>query len=1045
MTFSETRLLSCIHQLVSAQVSRAPESTALRFGQRSLSYGELERLSNQAAWLLRKHGVRPESIVGLCFDRSLEMLVGMLGILKAGGAYLPLDPTYPRDRLEFMLQDSQAQLLLTQTHLRDKLPCPPRGRVLCLDSDWKALDGQLAEPFDSGATSHSLAYVIYTSGSTGHPKGVLLEHAGLVNLVQTQSRALDCGPGSRMLQFARLSFDAAVWEIFMALASGATLCLASQEELMPGPGLARVLAEADITLTLLPPVALSALPQGVERELSSLRTLVVGGEACSTSLVERWAVNGRRFFNAYGPTETTVYCTIGQCRAGTNAERPSIGFALEGAEVHVLDVESLEPVRTGEAGELCVAGVGLARGYLNREELTREKFIALPESLRALSRSQRLYRTGDRARRLEDGSLDFLGRLDNQVKLRGHRIELGEVETVLGRAPGVRQAVVIVREDVPGEPRLVGYVTLQQSETMDIQRLREVLRGKLPDFMVPTSLVALQEFPVTPSGKVNREALPAPSDVPHQEGGAVPYRAASTQVEAALLKIWAEVLSRDESKVGIHDDFFMIGGYSLLAAQMIMKVREKFQINIRQDALLLREFLASPTIAELATVVEALLSGTAARPGEQISPTSESTVDVAAEEMGRRAESVDFAAEAKLDESIRFDLALPAVHTSSPNGVLLTGATGFLGAFLLQELLLKTQAKIYCLVRASGQKAAFDKIYENLEALSLMDDDRVAMAIPYRVVPVVGDLALPRFGLSEKDFRELSDKIDLIYHNGALVNFLYPYSHLKRVNVCGTQEVIRLATIGARLKSVHYVSTLAVLASQGLFDKRVVRETDPLAHVDHLYLGYSESKYVAEQLLFEASGRGLPVSIHRPHDVTGHSKTGAWKTQGFLCSLLKSFVDFGIAPNMNIPNDFMPVDLVCEAIVYLSLHRRAEGQVYHLNNPGYWLLPQVVEQLRALGYRIDLLEYDEWMRKMVELSSDRPNSQIAPFVSLLVSRWSEKQLTLLEMFSEEHIPRFDCNATEEALKGSGIRRPEMSALLDKYFKHFQETGFFKRP
>jgi amino acid adenylation domain-containing protein len=377
-------------------------------------------------------------------------------------SYLPLDPTYSRERLEFMVRDSQVRLLLTQEHLKDKLSCPSECQVLCLGSEWEELSGQSEEPLESGASGRSLAYVIYTSGSMGRPKGVLLEHAGLVNLVQTQSGALGCGPGSRMLQFARLSFDAAVWDIFLALGSGATLCLASQEELMPGPGLARVLQQAEISIALLPPVALTAMPEGVERELGALRTLVVGGEACSRAQVERWAVGGRRFFNAYGPTEVTVYCTIGECRAGSAAERPSIGWELEGTEVHVLEEGKQEPVRAGEAGELCVGGVGLARGYLNREELTREKFIELPEGPRGRSQSPRLYRTGDRARRLEDGSLDFLGRLDNQVKVRGYRIELGEVETVLGSAPGVKQAAVIVREDIPGEKSLVGYALVDE-------------------------------------------------------------------------------------------------------------------------------------------------------------------------------------------------------------------------------------------------------------------------------------------------------------------------------------------------------------------------------------------------------------------------------------------------------------------------------------------------------------------------------------------------------------------------------------------------------
>jgi amino acid adenylation domain-containing protein len=592
---------SCIHELVSAQASRAPEAVALRFGKRSLSYGALERLSNQAAWLLRLQGVGPQSIVGLGLERSLEMIVGMLGILKAGGAYLPLDPTYPRERLEFMAQDSQLRLLLTQSHLREKHHCPAECQVLCLDSGFEALGGQSEQPLDSGATSRSLAYVIYTSGSSGRPKGVLLEHAGLVNLVQSQSRALECGPGSRVLQFARLSFDAAVWEIFLALGSGATLCLATQEELMPGPGLARVLREAEITLTLLPPVALTAMPEGVEKHLGSLRTLVVGGEACSKALVERWAVGGRRFFNAYGPTEATVYCTIGECRVGANAERPSIGFELEGAEVHVLDVETLVPMRTGEAGELCVGGVGLARGYLNREQLTREKFIELPEALRAHSQSQRLYRTGDRARRLEDGSLDFLGRLDNQVKVRGYRIELGEVETVLGSVPGVKQAVVLLREDIPGEKCLVGYVLVSEgTEAPGTTALREHMRSFLPGFMVPQAFMVLNRFPITANGKVDRQSLPVP-----QLRMTAEYAAPRSALEKAVARIWSDVLGIPE--LGLSADFFELGGQSLLAAQLHSRIQQEIKTSFP-----MRYVLEFPKLADFCARIDSIWPSNAA-------------------------------------------------------------------------------------------------------------------------------------------------------------------------------------------------------------------------------------------------------------------------------------------------------------------------------------------------------------------------------------------------------------------------------------------------
>ena len=439
----------CAHEVFQEQVKKAPDATALVFGDQQVTYGELNRRANQLAHYLRQRGVGPETVVGICVERSIEAVVGVLGILKAGGAYLPLDPAIPVSRLQFMLEDADTPLLLTQQSLFERWT-EFGGRVVCLDRDWPAIAEQATGDPALLTTPEHLAYVIYTSGSTGTPKGVAVRHAGLVHLTFVQRDVFELSSDDRILQFSSAGYDAAVWEMFMALSCGARLCLAPREQLLPGPGMVELLAQLGVTIATLPPSVLASLP---DAELPRLRLIVAAGESCSGELVRRWAP-GRRFVNAYGPTETTVCATLTDCRPG--GLRPSIGRPLPNMQAYVLD-DHLQPVPLGARGELYVGGAGLARGYWNREELTAEKFVANPFG----PPGSRLYRTGDLVRWLPDGNLDFLGRIDHQVKIRGHRIELGEVEAVLTRHPAVREAVVLAREDQPGQKRLVGYVVPQ--------------------------------------------------------------------------------------------------------------------------------------------------------------------------------------------------------------------------------------------------------------------------------------------------------------------------------------------------------------------------------------------------------------------------------------------------------------------------------------------------------------------------------------------------------------------------------------------------------
>ncbi|HZI16880.1 MAG TPA: amino acid adenylation domain-containing protein [Myxococcus sp.] len=574
---------ACIQELFEAQARRTPDAEALRFGSQSLSYRALDARANQLAHALRALGVGPDDRVGLGLERSFDLVVAMLAVLKAGGAYVPLDPAYPRERLAFMLQDCGARVLLTHSHLTGLLPSFD-GALLALDSEAAALARHPDTAPERTATADHLAYVIYTSGSTGVPKGVMVTHQGVPNLVHAQAAAMGIGPGTRVLQFASPAFDAVVSEVFVTLLSGATLVLATRDALRPGPGLVELLQHQRVNVVTLPPAALGVLaPEGLEQ----LHTLISAGEACPADVVTRWAP-GRRFLNAYGPTEATVCATMAVCAPDSGT--PPIGRPLSNTHVYLLDAH-LRPVPVGVPGEVYLGGVGLARGYLGRPELTAERFIPHPFST---TPGARLYRTGDRARWREDGQLDYLGRTDFQVKLRGFRIELGEVEAVLAQHPAVKQSLVLTREDRPGDKRLVAYVVGTASEPVNTEALRTALEHWLPAHMVPSAFVPLEALPLTPNGKVDRKALPVPgvSHVTAQRDTTAPRDV----LEHMLAGLWEELLGLQP--VGIRGNFFELGGHSLLAVQLMARIRER-----TGRSLPLASLFQAPTVEALASLL----------------------------------------------------------------------------------------------------------------------------------------------------------------------------------------------------------------------------------------------------------------------------------------------------------------------------------------------------------------------------------------------------------------------------------------------------------
>ncbi|MBG1265935.1 non-ribosomal peptide synthetase [Nostoc sp. WHI] len=600
----------CIHQLFEEQVERNPDAVAVVFKDEQLTYHELNCRANQLAHYLRSLGVGADVLVGLCVGRSLEMLVALLGILKAGGTYVPLDPEYPQERLQFMLEDAQLGVLLTQKQLFDKLN-GYQGQLVCLDEIWSQIDENNQYNLTGVVSATHLANVIYTSGSTGKPKGVMVKHTGLVNLAQAQIQTFGLHSDSRILQFAFLSFDASISEIIMALGSGATLYLGTKDSLAPGTPLIERLRNYGITHVTLPPSVLAVLPA---EELPALQTIIVAGEACSVELIKQWSV-GRNFFNAYGPTETTVCAAIAKCTK--DDEKISIGRPIANTQIYILD-SYLQPVPIGVPGELHIAGVGLARGYLNRPELTNEKFVPNPflrsrgaevygrnpvhgtggqrdrrETKDQSSNSERLYKTGDLARYLPDGNIEYLGRIDNQVKIRGFRIELGEIETVLSQHSEVQASCVIVREDTPGEKRLVAYVVPQKQGTLTTGELREFLANKLPGYMMPNAFVILEILPLTPNGKIDRRALKAPANTSEKNR----FIEARNQLELKLVQIWSKILKID--KIGVQDNFFDLGGHSLLAPYLMTQIKQQIGKDIPLTVL-----FQNPTIEQLATIIQ---------------------------------------------------------------------------------------------------------------------------------------------------------------------------------------------------------------------------------------------------------------------------------------------------------------------------------------------------------------------------------------------------------------------------------------------------------
>jgi amino acid adenylation domain-containing protein/thioester reductase-like protein len=1018
-----------VHQLFGEQAWRHPGSAAVVSGRTQLTYRQLNQSANQLAHHLAGMGVGPETLVGVCLERGIEAIRCLLAILKAGGAYLPLDPSLPAARLQQMCAEARPTVILV-SRADARAFAETEARLLLIDERALGLADRPATAPGVSLQAENTAYVIYTSGSTGQPKAVAVSHGSLACVSAELSREYQISPSDRVLQLASLGFDTSVEQIFVTLTCGATLMLPAAGIVAP-TDLLRYLAAEQVTVIDLTPAywhQLVAVTERRDERLRSVRLMITGGDRASPAdcAAAMRAAPGARLLNAYGLTETTITSTLFEAGAEllTASTSVPVGRPIRHAQVLVLD-QDLNEVPDGAVGEIYIGGCGVARGYLGRPELTAELFLPNPHDV---SPGSRMYRTGDLGR-WSDHNLEVIGRVDHQLKIRGFRVEPAEIESALIGHPDIAEAAVIAHEFGPGNRQLVAYYTRcrpkdpkdprDQDESADgktqdllsVASLRSFLSARVPSFMVPAVFIALEQLPLTPQGEIDRRALPRPATV--ASGG---LNQGYTPIQAGMSHLWSRMLT--SGRVGLDDDFFALGGNSLLAAEMLAHVRVMFGIGPKYVRPLTRRLLRDPTLRGF----------------------SKATQDARAGRLTARGADprVNFTAEARLTDPVHLDVG-PTPDWRRPREILLTGATGFLGLYLLRELLTATTARVHCLVRADSAPDARRRIAQAAERYwidGLTTD---------RIVPVAGDLAEPNLGLDPSTFSELARTIDIIHHAGATVNFVYPYQDLRAANVTGTRELIRLAGLYRGIP-IHYVSTTTVLAGFGAMGVREVTEDTPLAYADHLCMGYIETKFVAEELLRNASRAGLPVAIYRPLDIVGDQRTGAWNTATEMCALIRFITDKGVAPDIDLPLDFVPVDVCAAAIGYISSHAEAAGSTYHLASPQYALLGSLVDRLRQHGYAIRTIPYHEWVDELLKNAAQDPGHPMTPFVPLFVDRCEEPGLTVAEMYLEHIFPAYTQSHAEAALRGSGVVFPPVDEkLLDLNIGRLIATGYLKSP
>lgn len=924
------------------RVESTPGDIGVIYRDVGYTFYQINRKVAPLAAALQRNGVERDTIVAVCAERSLYMIIGILAVLKAGGAYCPIDPRYPKERIEYILDNSASKLILLPRkfdHLFES-----RHERLYLDDRYDlSADTVLAKRH----SPRSLAYIIYTSGSTGLPKGAMIEHRNLINTLYAKLDTFPFGKFDTCCLNSNFVFDASVLEIFRWIVARGRLVVLDEDDEKNPIKLLELIQRHVITHYFVIPSVLRMLVDSMTEDdvqkMKSIRYLKIGGEVLSPDTVVK-ARNrlGRtiELSNVYGPSETCVCVT--RYRIPYSGNMPSnvpIGKPLANTRIYVLD-DNLLPCPIGRCGNIYIAGNSVGRGYINDRELTISTFLPDP-----FKPGEKMYRTGDTGRWLFDGNIEFIGRTDDQVKIRGYRVELAEIQRIIERHPLIDEAVVrIINRD--GNKIIAAYLkknsTEGNAELDDKQRdeLRRFIALRLPGYMVPSVFLSVDRWPKTPGGKIDRRRLPVSRSVVQRLG----LRYPSTDAERTLERIWKRILRIDS--IATTDSFFGLGGDSLSLAQLSIDLRNIFHVDIP--------------------------------PGELIQNDVFHDMMLAIQKHGKRGigEHLGDGLDVEAETTIPSNFCVP-IRTESRNGhenILLTGATGFLGSYLVYELLNKfVDSTLFCLVRAESPYAAMHTIRARLKEYGLW-----TKPFGSRIVPIVGDLEKPRLGLTEERFHDLGRTVDAIFHNGASVSFLPSYNSLKAANVSSTRELVELAVV-SKLKVLHYISTIGIFDT-GSAVSRVYYEDDILDSANPPWMGYAQTKYISERYLRKIRAKGVPVNIYRPGRLTGAMFTPTILPGDAFCHYLKGIVQLGYAPSIDNHFDLTPVDFAAKSIVRISTNDALINRCFHILNPQVIPHQTLIDTLNTYGYSIKTTDFAQWLQ-MLQADVSNPLMVYYPLLS----------------------------------------------------------------
>lgn len=986
-----------------AQVSTFPDKAAVITPEEHITYCSLAEQAAILAWSLRKEGVVRETPVAILLSPGIEQVVSQLGVLIAGGSCVPLDPNMPEDWLNNMLDDLHVDWTLSA------FPAKHSGlHTTMLDLHALLSNKQKIEDIVEVSSGHR-THVLFTSGTTGKPKAVEIEAKGIVRLV-VDADYIKITSDDRIASIANPTFDASLFEVWGALLNGATMIVIPKKDILDIQRFQMLLVQWKITVMFITTALFNLVVTTAPDAFRFFRYVLVGGETLNPHTLMRVLDTAppEHLLNVYGPTECTTFSLAHSISLGdlVGGSVP-IGRPISRTVAFVLN-ERLLPVVPGEIGHLYVGGDGLARAYWGRDDLTRERFVNV--TLPGHGSSLRLYKTGDLGSQRADGVFMYHGRLDNQVKIRGHRIELEDIEFQILKRGNVTAAVAVLVNDGDTDPFLAAFVVPENALDFSMERLRGTLHQHLPEYMLPR-LFVMNDVPLTSTGKVDKRKLMATLSA---SVGTAEKAGSFNDMEYSLLLMWRKILNI--KNIGVTDHFFQLGGSSLQAARLIIEIKRHFKQHCSVQVL-----YDAPTIRELADV---------------LSQKKETQADV---------NIVQWLKDAQLPADIHPLPETPQEWSELEGAtVLLTGSTGFLGAYFLRDLLaLPNIKRVVCLVRAQNEDVARQRIRYNLARYGLWSE-----AFNVQIMPVIGDLSLFEFGLAQALYKKLTMEVDVIFHLGAHVNYIQPYQAHRSANIDGTLNILRMATQG-NPKPLHYVSTIAAFGPAGLL-KRVhkINENDDLKpYLEGMKYdsGYSQSQWVVEQFIWEAKKRGVPLAVYRPGFIMGDSLNGAGNPNDFVSRLIRGCVAIGAYPVLpRQRKEFVPVDYVSSVLLTIAQDNRNLGRAYHLVPPDHTQsvdLDSFFELLTVIGHSLQKLPYSEWVSQL-EMDPELADNPLMPLLPMLSEKVYEN-LTRWEVY--ENMPIYDASHTQTALAAVNSRlkpAPMNSRLLSLYLKYWEKSGDF---